>query len=198
MTNSDQKSIKPGEVKLEFISADWPLTPLGGNKDPYISGWQNNPCSLHEIEDEILTGRCKAIGLISGPVFNHPYGLVWVDVDGPSVYELIEGLSDKDVDTALPKTLTILSGKEGRERKLYRLPREKHKHFVRNKYTWHGETAKEKLEILWKKHQGVLMGLHPETDGYYTAPEEGFEWISNIPEFPDKHFKVTIKPTQIT
>ena len=185
MTNSDQKSIKPGEVKLEFISADWPLTPLGGNKDPYISGWQNNPCSLHEIEDEILTGRCKAIGLISGPVFNHPYGLVWVDVDGPSVYELIEGLSDKDVDTALPKTLTILSGKEGRERKLYRLPREKHKHFVRNKYTWHGETAKEKLEILWKKHQGVLMGLHPETDGYYTAPEEGFEWISNIPEFPE-------------
>ena len=83
MTKSNQKSTKPGEVKLELISADWPLTPLGGNKDPYVSGWQNNPYNLHDIEAEILTGRCKAIGLISGPVFNHPYGLVWVDVDGP-------------------------------------------------------------------------------------------------------------------
>ena len=185
MTNSNQKSTKPGEIKLELISPDWPLTPLGGNKDPYISGWQNNPCSLHDIEAEILTGQCKAIGLISGPVFNHPYGLVWVDVDGPSVYNLIEGLSDKAIDEALPKTLTILSGRDGRERKLYRLDRDKHKHFVRNKYTWHAETEKEKLEILWQKHQGVLMGLHPDTDGYYTAPEEGFEWVNEIPQFPE-------------
>ena len=50
MTKSNQKSTKPGEVKLELISADWPLTPLGGNKDPYVSGWQNNPYNLHEIE----------------------------------------------------------------------------------------------------------------------------------------------------
>ena len=185
MTKTNQKSLKPGEIRLDFISKEWPLTPLGPNKDPYISGWQNKPCSVHEIESEILTGQCKAIGLLSGPVYNLPYGLVWVDVDGPSVYNLIEGLSDKDVDTALPKTLSILSGKDGRERKLYRLDREKHKHFVRNKYTWHAETDKEKLEILWKKHQGVLMGLHPDTNGYYTAKNEGFEWISKLPELPE-------------
>ena len=185
MTQPESQPLKPGEIRLDLISAEWPLTPLGGNKDPYIAGWQNKPCSLHEIEAEILTGRCKAIGLLSGPVFNLPYGLVWVDVDGPSVYELIEGISDKSVDEALPKTLTILSGKEGRERKLYKLPREKHKHFVRNKYTWHAETDKEKLEILWQKHQGVLMGLHPDTDGYYTAPDEGFEWITDLAELPE-------------
>ena len=185
MTKSQPQPLKPGEIRLDLISAEWPLTPLGGSKDPYITGWQNKPCSLHEIEAEILTGRCKAIGLLSGPVFNLPYGLVWVDVDGPSVYELIEGISDKSVDEALPKTLTILSGKEVRERKLYKLPREKHKHFVRNKYTWHAETDKEKLEILWQKHQGVLMGLHPDTDGYYTAPDEGFEWITDLAELPE-------------
>ena len=151
MTQPESQPLKPGEIRLDLISAEWPLTPLGGNKDPYISGWQNKPCSIHEIESEILTGRCKAIGLLSGPVYNLPYGLVWVDVDGPSVYELIEGIADKSVDQALPKTLTILSGKEGREKKLYRVPREKHKHFVRNKYTWHAETEKEKLEILWQK-----------------------------------------------
>ena len=63
--------------------------------------------------------------------------------------------------------------------------REKHKHFIRNKYTWHGEFDREKLEILWSKHQGVLMGLHPETDGYFTAEGQGFEWVDKLPEFPD-------------
>ena len=185
MTELNSQILRPGEIRLDLISAEWPLTPLGGSKDPYVPGWQNNPCSVNEIEAEILTGKCKAIGLLSGPVHNLPYGLVWVDVDGPSVYNLIEGLAGDGADQVLPKTLTILSGKDGRERKLYRLKREKHKHFVRNKYTWHAETDKEKLEILWQKHQGVLMGLHPDTDGYYTAPEEGFEWIGKLPELPE-------------
>jgi phage/plasmid-associated DNA primase len=185
MTNLNQRSLKPGEIKLDHIPIDWPLTPLGPNKDPYVAGWQNKPFSPTEIEDEILSGRCKAVGLLGGPVYNHPYGLVWVDVDGQTVYDLIESLSDLPFKEALPDTLTILSGKTGRERKLYRLTRESHKNFVRNKYTWHAEGEKEKLEILWKRHQGVLMGLHPETEGYFTAPNQGFEWIEQLPEFPD-------------
>lgn len=28
------------------------------------------------------------------------------------------------------------------------------------------------------------MGLHPETDGYFTKPECGFEWIQDLPELP--------------
>lgn len=185
MTNTNQQALKPGEIRLDYIPIDWPLTPLGPNKDPYIAGWQNKPFSPQEIENEILLGRCKAVGLLGGPVYNHPYGLIWVDVDGPTVYALIESLSELAFNEALPDTLTILSGKEGRERKLYRLSRDQHKHLVRNKYTWHAEGEKEKLEILWKRHQGVLMGLHPETEGYFTAPDQGFEWIQQLPEFPD-------------
>ncbi len=185
MTNTNQQALKPGEIRLDYIPIDWPLTPLGPNKDPYVAGWQNKPFSPQEIEDEILSGRCKAVGLLGGPVYNHPYGLIWVDVDGPTVYALIESLSELPFDEALPNTLTILSGKEGRERKLYRLSRDQHKHLVRNKYTWHAEGEKEKLEILWKRHQGVLMGLHPETEGYFTASDQGFEWIQELPEFPD-------------
>lgn len=184
MTNTNQQALKPGEIKLNYIPVDWPLTALGPNKDPYIAGWQNKPLSPKEIEDEILSGRCKAIGLLGGPVYNHPYGFVWVDVDGPTVYQLIEDLSELPFNEALPPTLTILSGKEGRERKLYKLSRDQHKQFVRNKYTWHSEGPKEKLEILWKRHQGVLMGLHPETEGYFTAPDQGFEWVQGLPELP--------------
>lgn len=192
MTSMSQQVLSPGEIRLDYIPLDWPLTPLGPNKDPYIAGWQNKPLSVKDIEEEIITGNCKAIGLLGGPVFNNPYGFVWVDVDGPSIYDLIQDLSDKSFEEALPNTLTILSGKEGRERKLYKISREKQKHLVRNKYTWHGEVEKEKLEILWKKHQGVLMGLHPETDGYYTGANQGFEWVNQIPEFPEWLLNVII------
>jgi phage/plasmid-associated DNA primase len=185
MTNQNQQALRPGEINLAYIPMDWPLTPLGAKKDPYINGWQNKPFSVREIEEEIVTGKCRAIGLLGGPVYNHPYGLVWVDIDGPSVYKLVEGISDMPLLQALPPTLTIMSGKVGRERKLYKLNRDKHKHFVRNKYTWHAEEEKEKLEILWQRHQGVLMGLHPETEGYFTAECQGFEWVDELPEFPD-------------
>ena len=185
MTSANQQALKPGEIRLDYIPIDWPLTPLGGNKDPYIQGWQNKPFSVKEIEEELTTGDCKAIGVLGGPAYNHPYGLVWVDVDGPSVYKLIEEISDLPLQDALPATLTIFSGKIGRERKLYKLSKDKHKHFLRNKYTWHAEENKEKLEILWKKHQGVLMGAHPETDGYYTGDGCGFEWADQLPEMPD-------------
>ena len=185
MTSINKQALKPGEIRLDYIPIDWPLTPLGGSKDPYVPGWQNKPFSTRDIEEELTTGECKAIGLLSGPAYNHPYGLVWVDVDGASVYKLIEEISGLPLHSALPPTLTVCSGKIGRERKLYKLDREKHKHFVRNKYTWHAEENKEKLEILWKRHQGVLMGLHPETDGYFTGEDEGFEWADKLAEFPD-------------
>ena len=185
MSSTQKLSLSPGEIRLDYIPIEWPLTPLGGNKDPYIVGWQNQPFTVREIEEEIISGKCKAVGLHSGPVYNYPYGLIWVDVDGPTVYELVKQLSNLEFSDALPSTLTILSGKEGRERKLYKIDREKHKHLVRNKYTWTAGGNKEKLEILWRRHQGVLMGLHPDTDGYYTAQDQGFEWIQQLPEFPD-------------
>jgi phage/plasmid-associated DNA primase len=185
MTSRNQQALRPGEINLAYIPMDWPLTPLGAKKDPYINGWQNKPFSVREVEEEIVTGNCRAIGLMGGPVYNLPYGLIWVDIDGPSVYELVKGISDMPILQALPPTLTIMSGKIGRERKLYKLSREKHKHLARNKYTWHAEEDKEKLEILWQRHQGVLMGLHPETEGYFTAEDQGFEWVDELPEFPD-------------
>lgn len=185
MTSKNSLALRPGEINLSFLSIDWPLTPLGPNKGPYLQGWQNNPLSVKEIENELASGNCKAIGLLGGPVYNHPYGLIWVDVDGSSVRTVVEELAGTTFDLALPQTLTICSGKEGRERKLYKVVRDKHQHLVRNKYTWHSETDKEKLEILWRRHQGVLMGLHPETEGYFTAPGQGFEWVDELPEMPE-------------
>lgn len=178
-------ALQPGQIRLDYLPIDWPLTPLGDNKNPYLQGWQNKPCTPQEIEIEINEGVCSAVGLISGPVYNKPIGHVWVDVDGPSVYKLVEEVSGLPFEEALPKTLTICSGKEGRERKLYRLPKKCWEVFTRNKYVWHAGSPKEKLEILWSKHQGVLMGSHPETEGYFTAPDQGYEWIDSLPQLPE-------------
>ena len=177
--------IKPGEINLDLIPLDWPLTPLGGKKDAYLSGWQSNPCDKIRIAFEIDTEQCKAVGLISGPVYNQPYGLTWVDVDGATAYPIIEKLAGKKFDEALPPTLTIKSGKDGRERRLYKVSKPNWKYFARNKYRWYSEENKDdKLELLWKKHQGVIMGAHPETEGYFTPEGLGFEWADKLPEVP--------------
>jgi phage/plasmid-associated DNA primase len=184
MSNQNLNALKPGELNLSLIPIDWPLTPLGENKNPYTTGWQNKPFTVNDIAHEIEEGFCKAIGLLSGPVYNQPYGFVWIDIDGPSVYKKIEELSGSSVEEALPPTLTICSGREGRERKLYKVPKNMWNYFIRNKYCWHAEGNREKLEVLWKRHQGVLMGAHPNTDGYYTKENEDFTFVNNISEIP--------------
>jgi P4 family phage/plasmid primase-like protien len=177
-------NLLPGEINLDWVPLEWPLTPLGESKNPYLTGWQNKPQTKEEIAAEIKEGHCHAVGLIGGPCYNNPYGFIWVDVDGPTVYQLVEEVSGYVFEQALPPTLTICSGKNGRERRLYKLLQKDWEYVIRNKYVWHAEGEKEKLEILWKRHQGVLMGSHPETDGYFTPEGLGFEWCSTIPELP--------------
>jgi phage/plasmid-associated DNA primase len=184
MSNQNFNALKPGEINLSLIPVDWPLTPLGENKNPYKTGWQNKPFTVNDIAHEIEEGLCKAVGLLGGPVYNEPYGFVWVDIDGPTVYKKIEELAGCPVNEALPATLTICSGREGRERKLYKVSKDTWNHFIRNKYCWHAEGNREKLEILWKRHQGVLMGSHPDTEGYYTKEQEDFTFVNQITELP--------------
>lgn len=184
MTNANSMNLLPGEINLDWVPLEWPLTPLGESKNPYLTGWQNKPQTKEEIAAEIKEGHCHAVGLIGGPCYNNPYGFIWVDVDGPTVYQLVEEVSGYVFEQALPPTLTICSGKNGRERRLYKLLQKDWDSVIRNKYVWHAEGEKEKLEILWRRHQGVLMGSHPETDGYFTPEGLGFEWCSTIPELP--------------
>jgi len=186
------QKLEPGVINLRLIPADWPLTALGPNKDPYIKGWQTSPLGVSEVAREINKGDCKAIGVLGGPVFNLPYGLVWIDIDGSSVYNIVQELAGAPAEQALTDTLTICSGRPGRERRLYRVPRDKFEYFSRNKYSWYSEKEGEKLEVLWKRHQGVLMGAHPETKGYYTPDGLGFEWADKIPVAPDWLFDAVL------
>ena len=65
------------------------------------------------------------------------------------------------------------------------VPRDKAKHLVRGKYATKPVVPNEKLEILCdSKKQGVLMGSHPETDGYFTKENEDFRYVKSLPEIP--------------
>ena len=179
-------SLRPGEINLDLIPNDWALTPIGSNKAPYLSAWQNHPQTKDEIKKHLESGKAKAVGLISGQQYNNPDHLVWVDVDGLSVWETIKEMSgNTDVSISLPPTLTICSGRPGRERLLYRVPKDKTKYLQRSKYATQPIVPNEKLEILCtNKRQGVLMGLHPQTDGYYTKEKLDYRFASKLPELP--------------
>lgn len=179
-------SLHPGQITLDYIPNDWALTPISKNKNPYVNAWQNHPFDKEQIKKELESGKAKAVGLIAGNHYNNPYHLVWIDIDGASVWPVIEEMSGtSDFSVSLPPTLTILSGREGRERRLYQVPKSKSKHLLRSKYATKPVVPNEKLEILCGNNkQGVLMGFHPNTDGYYTKENEDFRYAKSLPEIP--------------
>ena len=43
-------ALQPGEINLDLIPINWPLTPVGGKKDAYLTGWQNKPQDIEAIK----------------------------------------------------------------------------------------------------------------------------------------------------
>ena len=185
MTQSSQEPKKPhqhvkaGEINLSLIPQDWALTPLR-DKKPYKPGWTQSPFTVEEIRGELEEGRATGVGLLSGQWSNEG-GLVWVDIDGPSAIPALEELAGGPLDAIFPETLTISSGKEGRQRMLYSVPNHKIA-LMPNKATI--KIGVPSFEILFRSRQGALMGSHPETEGYFTTRHGGFEFAKAPPEMP--------------
>ena len=80
----------PGEINLDWIPVDYPLTPLKGKK-AYLPGWTNNPQTLNEVKKEIDEGRAAGVGLLCGQ-WSNELALIFVDVDGEAALPEIEQL----------------------------------------------------------------------------------------------------------
>ena len=174
------KSLKPGEVNPDLIPHDWPLTPLQGKK-AYVPGWTKNPFTLAEIKKELKSGKATGVGLLCGQFCNE-YGLIFVDVDGEEAIPAIEALGGGSINKIFPPTLTISSGKKGKFRMLFRVPVARINE-IPNKATI--KVDKTPWEILWRSRQGAIMGNHPDTDGYRTLPDKGFEYANKLPDLPE-------------
>ena len=174
------KSLKPGEVNPDLIPHDWPLTPLQGKK-AYVPGWTKNPFTLAEIKKELKSNKATGVGLLCGQFCNE-YGLIFVDVDGEEAIPAIEALGGGSIDKIFPPTLTISSGKKGKFRMLFRVPVARINE-IPDKATI--KVDKTPWEILWRSRQGAIMGNHPDTDGYRTLPDKGFEYANKLPDLPE-------------
>ena len=180
--------LRPGEINLELIPAHWPLTPLK-DKRAYVAGWTSQPCSIDRIRQELESGNATGVGLISGQWSNEG-GLIWVDIDGPEARPALEELAGAPLDAIFPQTLTISSGKEGRQRMLYSIPSSKLS-LLPDKATI--KIGVPSFEILFRSRQGAIMGSHPDTEGYHTTSHGGFEFAKNPPELPEWLYEAITK-----
>ena len=174
-----QKPLDSGEINLDFLSIDWPLTPLQGKK-AYIPGWTKNPFTVSQIKRELDEGRATGVGLLCGQFCNE-YGLIFIDIDGEEAIPEIEKLGGGPLHSIFPKTLTITSGKKGKFRMLFRIPNNKIQ-LLPDRATI--KVDKSPWEILWRSRQGAIMGAHPDTDGYKTSSHGGFEYVDSLPDMP--------------
>jgi phage/plasmid-associated DNA primase len=175
-----QKHLTPGQINLDLLPVDFPLTPLRGKK-AYLPGWTSDPKTVAEIRKELDEGRATGVGLLCGQ-WSNELALIMVDVDGEEAIPAIEALGGGPIGSIFPPTLTISSGKPGRFRMVFRVPSSKVQQLP-DKATL--KVDKAPWEILWRSRQGALMGAHPDTDGYRTTAQGGFEWCKNLPEMPD-------------
>ena len=175
-----RKHLSPGQIDLDLIPQDWALTPLSG-KRAYVAGWTSQPYSIAQIQQELDSGRATGVGLMTGQWSNEG-GLIWADIDGPEAIPALEELAGGPLDVIFPRTLTISSGKPGRQRMLYSVPASKIS-MLPDKATLKIDVPS--FEILFRSRQGAIMGAHPDTEGYHTTAHGGFEFAKNPPEMPE-------------
>lgn len=158
---------------------DWleALTPVNGEKHAYLPGWPNRPQTKEQIRVEILTGRCRAVGVLCGPAS----GLLVLDHDGASADTLLRELTQGQ---RLPPTWIWGSGRLGRWAAAFRVP-ERFWPAMQGIYGRRTDVRSpddgklEGLELRWKGHQSVLIGAHPQTGGYCWFPDRS---PADIPE----------------
>ena len=150
-----------------MIPEQWRFCKVGPNKAPFEKRWNEKPLLLEQAQGS------AAIGVLCGPQSG---GLLMVDNDGESCQQLIEQLSD---GVGLPYTVSVTSGKPGRFQCAYFIPQQ-HWDSVGNKTIATGvfddRGKPEQLDFRWSGKQSVVMGSHPETEGY--------KWINSPDSVP--------------
>ncbi len=146
---------------LVLLPNNWSLTPVSGDKKPYLKNWQKQPQEQEVIANNIKSGRAKGFALICGELSN---GLLAVDADGEASHELLTKLG------GLPKTVAFTSGKQGRCQYLLRVPQEYWSVFNTVKLDTKVKDKDGKpqlLEFRWSGCASVLPpSVHPETGEY--------------------------------
>lgn len=170
--------------ELSRLPDDWALVAVGGAKAPYQRDWQQRPLKKTDIQAEIESGHCRAVGVLAGP---HSGGLLFVDHDGEGAGEVLQSLGLSL--TTLPKSPACTSGKKHRLQIIYRVPEQYWSAIATRKLR--SSVANEQLELRWAGCQSVVAGFHPETGGYRWLPNRA-PWEQEISEAPPEFIKAML------
>jgi hypothetical protein len=164
-------------TELTNLPANWQLTPLI-EKRPYRLNWQDEAPIPRDALIQVIrngekvwsdrknrqwtaypTGYGIRLGKVSG-------GIVAIDFDGQSAWDLAQKLSNGD----LPDTVAFTSNRPGRHQRLYQIPEEYWEAIATHKLKTgvKGDDGKpEQLEFRWSGCQSVLPpSKHPSTGEY--------------------------------
>jgi hypothetical protein len=157
--------------KIPYLGS---LVPVRG-KQPYQKGWTQKSYDRSEILAELESGKATGVGLKLGN------GLLAIDIDGDSAWELLKKLAGSNGLTAFSETTAWTSGRAGRKQCLFSVaeadcPRIKKLRISTGVSGDDGEG--EYLEFRWLGQQSVLPpSIHPGTGKPY-------EWINNPLQHP--------------
>ncbi|MFG6094021.1 bifunctional DNA primase/polymerase [Leptothoe sp. ISB3NOV94-8A] len=159
-------------LSSQSLPAEWQFTPIRkGAKAPLGKDWQKTPYPWQTVAHVLQTQQfaskpAGAVGVLCGPISG---GLLMFDHDGHSCDALIETLSGLPLAEALPHTVKVTSGREGRYQLAYQVP-EKYWSAIRNRDYQTGtkddNNKPEQIEFRWQGRQSVTLGEHPMTEGY--------------------------------
>ncbi|WP_460192727.1 DUF3987 domain-containing protein [Thermosynechococcus sp. FA-CM-4201] len=146
---------------IEQIPANWPICAIGANKTPFHPdglNWAKNPLTTEQLRR--VERRAKALALLTGEFS----GILAVDCDGQSAEALITEIAGMPLHQALPKTVSVTSGKIGHWQAFYSVPQEFHP-YLRSRVIA-AKTKGEQLEFRWNGKCSIFTGEHPETGSY--------------------------------
>lgn len=146
---------------LLALPTDWRLVRVGRHKEPIAGDNWFDADNFSGDEAAGLPGSGPpAWGLKSGPVS----GVVVLDLDAEGWRESFQEQTCHPI-TDLPTTIGWTSGKPGRSGHAFQVEPDWWPHLV-NRRSWSNLNGKTCWELRGDRHQSVILGAHPETDGY--------------------------------
>jgi len=172
--------------ELDHLPESFRLVPCNGMKYPIdpatgngLKDWTQKALTIPQFKT-LTREHVRAAGLVLGPVSG---GLLAVDFDAPGYGAVFSELYSGKQISDLPKSVSWTSGKPGRRQIAFKVPSGNWEQ-IRNRCSWKNNNGDIALELRWKNVQSIILGSHPETDGYRWCDGCGPGDIS-IAEAPD-------------
>jgi len=154
-------------AELQFVDSDWRLIPCDGLKRPVNpatgelqTDWAQHTYDADAIAELADSSFVKAVGLVLG----EQSGVIAVDFDGNGAVAMFHRVYGRPWSD-LPATVSWSSGVINRRQMAFRVPADMWP-YLRGRRVWNNDAGRTVLELRGTGHQSVIIGAHPDTEGY--------------------------------